>query len=128
MLPKIRSSAPGGTLDCGEHHRFEVQAGLCARPWKSKKGVNPHPSPKESAATRVPKSCVKAVMLTAVQRLVPPGQPFLRGLNSKANLINTIGTVVKTTAASAVFHPGYTRADLRTNACKDSRTTCSFGT
>jgi len=62
--------AAGETLDCGGNHRFGVWADLRGRLGKIQKGVTSDTFFKALASSENPASCVKAVMLTAVQRAV----------------------------------------------------------
>jgi len=60
-------AAAGGTLDCGEHHRFGVWADLWGRLSNLQKGRGLGYFFEAPAPCEKPTSCVKAVMLTAVQ-------------------------------------------------------------
>jgi len=66
-----RGFVSGGTLDCCEDRRFGVWADLWGRHGKIKKGVTSDTFFKESASCEKLTSCIKAVMLTALQRLAP---------------------------------------------------------
>jgi len=74
-----KASAPVATLDCGEDHRFGVWADLWGRLSNLQKGRELGHFFDAPAPCEKPTSCVKAVMLTAVQRLAPKSPGALWG-------------------------------------------------